>query len=55
MKLDRNKSKDGTPLHTRLWVKDLQNLQERPILLWKQPTKDVNGKPVTKNIGQKIK
>ena len=25
MKLDRNKSKDGTPLHTRLWVEDLRD------------------------------
>ena len=33
----------------------LQNLQEKPILLWKQPAKDVYDKPTTKNIGQKIK
>ena len=58
MKLDRNKSKDGVLLnpsaHNGLGFR-LQNLQEKPILLWKQPAKDVNGKLATKNIGQKIK
>ena len=58
MKLDKNKSKDRVLLnpsaHYGLGFY-LQNLQEKPILLWKQLAKDVNEKPATKNIGQKIK